>query len=451
MAAVEADFGAAPRDAEPDHHPKVGVMGAASVVAGNMVGSGVYLLPVTMGAIGSISLLGWGAATLAAVAIAGVFISLAPRAPEARGMAGFVGAGLGPFWAVQTTVFYWVGCWVSLVAVALAAAGAAGFLFPALAAPGPRLATTIAMIWVGIGIAWMGSRAVARAQGLTLALGLLPVIATASVGWAFFHPEILRQSWNPTGLTTFAAVRGSALSAFWAFLGLEAAAAASGIVRNPARNVPRATALGLGGVTVLYLASNAAIMGILPASALAASSAPFADAAKIAMGAGAGVAIALCVFIRVTGCLCVISLVTAETSRSAADGGAFFGVFRSRPGERRSVVGLLAAGALTTGLALATATPDLAAQFSTVANVVSLLSLYAYGLSAASLLALLRGERRAIAPTITAVAAIGFCLLLVASGKPLEIGYTLIPVVAATGLYLALRRRQTLFGSDGTI
>lgn len=441
MAAVVAGLDVERHSGVDDHHPKVGVMGAASVVAGNMVGSGVYLLPVTLGAIGSISLLGWGAATLAAVAIAGVFICLAPRAPEARGMAGFVEAGLGPFWAVQTTVFYWVGCWVSMVAVALAAAGAAGFLVPALAAPGPRLATTVVMIWAGIAIAWLGSRAVARAQGLTLALGLLPVLVTASVGWAFFHPEILRQSWNPAGLTTFEAVRGSALSAFWAFLGLEAAAATSGIVRDPGRNVPRATVLAVGGVALLYLASSAAIMGILPASALAASSAPFADAAKVAMGAGAGVVIALCVFVRATGCLCAISLVTVETSRSAADGGAFFRVFRSRPGERRSVAGLLAAGALTTGLALATATPDLAAQFSTVANVVSLLSLYCYALAAGSLLALVRGERGAVGATLTAVAAIGFSLLLVASGKPVEIGYTLIPVAAATVLYLALRRR----------
>lgn len=426
-----------------DHHPKVGVVGAACVVAGTMVGSGVYLLPATMGVIGSISLLGWGAATLAAVAIAGVFICLAPRAPQARGIAGFVGAGLGPFWAVQTTVFYWAGNWVSLVAVALAAAGAAGFLAPGLAAPGPRLAVTLGIIWVGIGVAWMGARAVARWQGWTLVIGLLPVLLTASFGWAYFHPEVFRQSWNPGELQPLAALRGSALTAFWAFLGLEAAAATAGVVRDPARNVPRATALGLGVVAALYLASNAAIMGILPASALSASTAPFADAAKVALGAGLGAVVAACVLLRCVGCLCVISLVTVETSRSAADDGAFFRLFRSRPGERRSVAGLLAAGALASGLAITTATPNLATQFSTVANVVSLLSLYCYALAAGSLLALVRagGERRAIGAVVTAVAAIGFSVLLVATGKPMEIGYSVIPVIAGTGLYLLLRRR----------
>ena len=443
MAAIEAGLDVERHSGVDDHHPKVGVIGAASVVAGNMVGSGVYLLPATLGVIGSISLLGWGAATLAAVAIAGVFICLAPRVPAARGLVGFVSAGLGRFWAVQTTVFYWAGNWVSMVAVALAAAGAAGFLVPSLSAAGPRLAVTLAVIWIGIAVAWMGSRAVARAQGLTLALGLAPVILTATVGWAYFHPETFRQSWNPGDLQPLAALKGSALTAFWAFLGLEAAASTAGVVKDPVRNVPRATMLGLGGVALLYLASNAAIMGILPASALSASNAPFADAAKAVLGAGLGAVVAACVVLRCVGCLCVITLVTVETSRTAADDGALFRMFRSRPGERRSVVGLLAAGALPSVLAVTTATPNLAEQFTTVANVVSLLSLYCYALAAGSLLALVRarGERGAVGATITAVAAIGFSLLLIASGKPMEIGYTLIPVAAATGLYLVLRRR----------
>lgn len=426
-----------------DHHPKVGVIGAAGVVAGNMVGSGVYLLPATLGVIGSISLLGWGAATLGALAIAGVFICLAPRAPEARGLVGLVQAGLGPFWAVQTTVFYWVGNWVSLVAVALAAAGAVGFLLPGLTAAGPRLAVTLAVIWIAIGVAGLGSRAVARAQGLTLAIGLAPVILTATLGWAYFHPETFRQSWNPGELAPLAALKGSALTAFWAFLGLEAAASTAGVVKDPVRNVPRATILGLGGATALYLASNAAIMGILPAGALAASNAPFADAARVALGAGLGAVVAACVLLRCLGCLCVITLVTVETSRTAADDGAMLRMFRSRPGEQRSVAGLLAAGVLASTLAVSTFTPNLGSQFATVANVVSLLSLYCYALAAGSLLALVRarGERGAIGATLTSVAAIGFSALLVASGKPVEIGYTLIAVAAATGLYLWLRRR----------
>ena len=431
-------------EADVDHHPKVGVIGAAMIVVGTTVGSAVYLLPASLGLIGSISMIGWGLATLAAFAIAGVFVGLAPRAPQARGLPGYVEAGLGRFWGVQTSVYYWVGTWVSLVAVALAAAGATAFLFPAAAEPGPRMIVTQAVIWLAIGVAWMGSRAVAKAQAMTLILGLAPVILTATVGWLWFHPDVFRQSWNPGDLAPLQAIQGSALGAFWAFVGLEAAAGTAGVVRDPKRNVPRATILGVGAAAALYLSSNAAIMGILPAADLAASTAPFADATRAVLGVGLGALVAGCVLVRCIGCLCSVALITVETGRTAADDGAFPAVFRSRPGEVRSVFGLLAAGGCASALALATVDPDLARQYATVSNVVALMSLYCYGLAAVSLLALMRAGRAPRAGmALIALVAIGAAIALIASGKPAEIGLSLIAVAAGGILHLWLRSRPS--------
>ncbi|MFN4176342.1 amino acid permease [Phenylobacterium sp.] len=427
----------------PAGHARIGVLGASALVAGSMIGSGVYLLPATMGAVGSISMLGWVAATGAALAIAGMFAWLGPAAPEARGLAGYVQAGLGRFFGVQTTVVYWCLCWFGNVAIALAVAGYAGYLVPALAGGGARLATTIAVIWLTVVAAWIGPRLVARIEGWTLALGLLPVVAAAVFGWLWFDPQVFAASWNPRDLSAAAAIRESGLNAFWAFLGLESAAAVAAVVRDPARNVPRATLTGVLAAALIYVAASAALMGMMPAAELARSDAPFADAARIAIGVGGGTLIAAFAFIRTAGCLTGWTLVASETTRGAADEGAFLPAFRSRPGERASAINLLAVGVLMSLVAAMTVTPTLGEQFGVLINVAVLLSLYAYALAGLSLIRLsgrFTPGRRVLA-IATALVAIGCSLALIATGKPHELLWSLAPVAAGAALYLPLRRR----------
>lgn len=429
-------------DAVTGRHGTLGVIGAAALVAGSMVGSGVYLLPATLGAIGSISILGWIGATLAALAIAGVFAGLSKAAPCATGLTGYVQAGLGPFFGSQVTISFWTTNWVGNVAIALAVAGAAGYLVPALAGPGPRLALTLASIWLAVAASWLGPRTVARVEGLTLGVGLLPVLLAATFGWLAFHPTVFLASWNPHGLQAGSAVGASALAAFWAFLGVECAAAGAASVRDPARNIPRATLFGVVGVALLYISASSVLMGIIPATDLAASSAPFAVAAKATLGVGLGGAIAVCALLRAQGCLTGWTLVTSETTRTGADQGAFPGVFRTRPGERASAVNLLTLGGLMSAVAIGSATPTLAQQFSTVANIAVILSLYNYGLAGLSLIRLARTypARRRWAATATAVVAIVASGAIMASAKPVELLLCLFPLGAAAVLYLWLRR-----------
>ena len=425
-----------------DGHGRLGVAGAAALVAGSMVGSGVYLLPATLGAIGSISILGWLAASVAALAIAGMFAWLAPAAPGAKGLPGYVQAGLGRFFGAQTTAAYWTSCWFGNAGIALAVVGAAAYLAPVLQGAGPRLGATLAVIWLAIGACWLGPRVVARVEGLTLGVGLLPVVVAATVGWFWFNPATYLASWNPQDLGLGAAVGGSALNAFWAFLGLESAAAVAGVVRDPARNVPRATLVGVGAVAVLYVAACSALMGVLPAEALARSTAPFADAAGAALGIGLAAVIAACALARAFGAVCAFTLVSAETTRGAADEGAFFAAFRTRPGEPASPINLLTTGVLMSAAAVMTASPTLAEQFVTLANVAVILSLYAYALAGFSLIRLARriGPGRRVPAVATAAAAIACSAGLIATARPHELAISLVPLAAAVALHLWLRR-----------
>jgi len=441
MAVAESSVALAPPGR--GHHGSVGLIGATALVAGGMVGSGIYLLPVSMGATGSISILGWIAATAAALTIAAVFAWLSGVAPQAKGLPGYVEAGLGRMFGVQTAVAYWAGCWIGTVAVAVAVAGAAGYLIPALAGPGSRVSLTLAAIWLSVGVAWAGPRAVARTEELTLALGLLPVVLAATLGWLAFHPSIFLASWNPRGLSLPAALGPSTLTAFFAFVGVECAAAAAGVVRDPERNVPRASLIGVCVVAALYVSACSVLMGILPAGALAKSAAPFALAGQATLGLGLASVVALCALLRAQGCLTGWILVTAETSRSGADAGVFPRVFRTRPGERVSAVNLLTTGVLMSAVTIVTASPSLGEQFGVLADVTVLLSLYTYALAGGSLIRLSGGltPGRRTAARATALAAVAASLALIATGKPLELAFCLVPLAAAGLLYLWLRRR----------
>ena len=64
---------------------KIGWGLAALLVTGNMIGSGVYLLPATLAPIGSSTLIGWIVATIGALLLAGVFAGLGRLRPRDDG------------------------------------------------------------------------------------------------------------------------------------------------------------------------------------------------------------------------------------------------------------------------------------------------------------------------------------------------------------------------------
>ena len=80
------------------------------------------------------------------------------------------------------------------------------------------------------------------------------------------------------------AVSRAASMALWAYMGIESATVSAGVIENPKRNVPLATLMGLGGAAVIYVLSSTVIMGMLPNEELRTSHAPFAEAARIAVG-----------------------------------------------------------------------------------------------------------------------------------------------------------------------
>src|SRR5579862_5404494 len=166
---------------------KIGPFLATMLVTSSMVGSGVFLLPASLGAIGSVSTIAWLFASLAAALIGVVFAMLAIANPGTAGLFSYVRDAYGSCAGFVTGVLYWASCLVACVAIALAVAGYLSVFIPVIAKPPGLTIATIAIIWIFVATNVLGPRFVARMQSWSVFLGLLPVLFAAIGGWFFFH------------------------------------------------------------------------------------------------------------------------------------------------------------------------------------------------------------------------------------------------------------------------
>ncbi len=99
---------------------KIGLFACTGVVAGNMMGSGIALLPANLASIGSIALWGWGISLLGAVSLAYVYARLAIRNPQQGGPIAYAGE-ISPAFGFQTGVLYYHANWIGNLAIGITA------------------------------------------------------------------------------------------------------------------------------------------------------------------------------------------------------------------------------------------------------------------------------------------------------------------------------------------
>lgn len=99
-------------------HKKMGVIACTAVVAGNMMGSGIALLPANLASIGSISLIGWGVALIGALALAYVYSRLGMEDPQEGGPIAYSGE-VAPILGYQSGLLYYHANWIGNLAIAI--------------------------------------------------------------------------------------------------------------------------------------------------------------------------------------------------------------------------------------------------------------------------------------------------------------------------------------------
>lgn len=411
-----------------DQSHKMGPVLATFLVAGNMIGSGVFLLPATLALTGSLTVIGWVVASVGALLLAASFAYLARLRPMAHGVVSYVSGGLGRFLGFEAGFAYWLSCIVGNLAIGLAAVGYLAFFFPALKEPLNTAMTTVGLVWTLTFANIVGPKFIGRLHGGALAIGLLPIFAATLLGWIYFDPEIFRASWNVTaqtakpgepGMSDLTAMSASIVPIFWAFLGFESASVCARVVRDPHRNVPLATFGGVILAAVIYIAASAAVFGVIPAIELKDSTAPFADVVAKLAGAGVAGLVAACAVLKASGTLGGWVMVSAQTTQAGVEEGYLPKVLSSAHPHGIPVRELIILAVLMSIVAFATLQPTINQQFNVLINVAANLSLAVYGLCC---LVLLRwaGELggHALAARVLAVLGVSFVVWAIVSGDP---------------------------------
>lgn len=249
-----------------------------ALVVGNFIGSGIFLLPAQLAPYGWNAFFGWVVTIAGALCLAYVFASLARAMPLAAGPFAYVERAFGRLPAFVVTWAYWISIIVGNAALGAAAVSYLSWFAPALAdVPGAGALTAIAMVWALTLANCVSVRAGGGIQAVTVIAKLLPLIVV--IGITIIILAEGRQDAAPAlraADLSMASISAAATLTLWALLGVECAAVAARNVRDPGRNIPRATMIGTLIVGLIYICVSSAVAMLLPQDQVAQSNAPVA-------------------------------------------------------------------------------------------------------------------------------------------------------------------------------
>jgi len=297
---------------------ELGLLACTALVVGNMIGSGIFLLPASLAAFGPISLVGWVFTSLGALILAVIFGRLSRIVTKSGGPYAYTASAYGEFAGFLIAWGYWMALWTGNAAVAVALAGYVGYLVPAVAqSSSASLMVALVAIWVLTFVNIRGVKEAGAVQIVTTVLKLVPLALIGTAGFLWVDPSNY-MPFNQSGQSDIAAISAAAAVTLWAYLGLESATVPSGEVIEPEKTIPRATILGVLIAAAVYISVSAVAIGVLPAEKLSSSTAPLADTAEFMWGAIGGVLVAIGAVISTFGTLNGFTLLTGQVPYAAA-------------------------------------------------------------------------------------------------------------------------------------
>ncbi|GGU23649.1 amino acid permease [Streptomyces lavendofoliae] len=402
------------------HARSFGLPIATALVMGNIIGGGIFLLPASVAPYGTISLVAFAVLTAGAIALALVFGRLARRHPLTGGPYIYAREAFGDFAGFLSAWSYWITTWVSNAALAVAAVGYLDVLVPVQDSRTATIAAALALQWLPALANLAGTRYVGAVQLVATVLKFVPLLLVA-VGGLFFFDSANLGPFQASESGAVGAVSASAAILLFSYLGVESAAVSAGEVRDPERNVGRATILGTLGAAVVYLLGTLSVFGLVAHDRLVESGAPFSAAVNTMFGGTwGGTAVACMAVVSMIGALNGWTLLSAQTPYAAAKDGLFPQVFTHK---RRGVptYGVLVTVVLASLLTVYNYTAGSEGVFEILVLVTTFTATVPYLLSTAAQIYFLasgRGDRvhrpRLVRDAVLAVVAFAFSMWLVA-------------------------------------
>ena len=419
---------------------------ATALVVGNMIGSGVFLLPAALAPFGWSAVAGWIMTIAGGVCLAAVFAALARALPKAGGPYAYAREAFGQAPAFMVAWSYWISIWVGNAAVATGAVSYLSVFFPQIAeTTGLHAVVTCGSIWLLTAINCRGAFLAGSVQLATTVLKILPLIAVIILaGFA-----LSGLSDKPASLPSFdgfadlkiASITAAATLTLWALLGLESATVPAEHVKDPSVTIARATMTGMILAGVIYLFSCSAVILLLPADQVAASNAPFADFVSVYLNSGSGQLIALFAAISGFGALNGWIMLQGELPFAMAKGGVF-PRFLAKESERGLPVRAhVVSSLLLTGVVLLNYSKSMTELFTFIVLLSTTASLFMFLASALSALQLQRVGKLKSSPLLlsAATAAVLYAIWTIYGAGGEAVGWGVGLLIAGLPVYFFTR------------
>ncbi len=377
-----------------------------SLIVGNMIGMGIFMLPAALAPFGKNAFAGWAITVIGCLFIAHVFARLARAMPDEDGPYGYCRRAFGNGVAFFTMWCYWVSIWVTNAALAIGIVGYLTTLVPALSAhPALPPLTAMAIIWFFVLVSLRGALASGRVQLVSAALKLLPMGAIVLLGaWIFGSDSAAYAAHLPPTPFTLDGTAAAGTIALFAMLGVECAALPATKVHQPERTIPRATIAGTLVAAVVYVLVCTIPMLLLPQAELAASNAPFVDLFRRYWDAGSGHWLAIAVIFSGLGALNGWTMLAGEVTASMARHGIFPAALKSANRHGAPAWSLLLVGLLASAMIAMNYSRSMTEAFTFLTLVVTAASMPLYLVGGAAVFKLRqRGAMLAFSAVMTCV------------------------------------------------
>jgi basic amino acid/polyamine antiporter, APA family len=259
----------------------IGTFGLAAGIINITIGGGIFRLPANVaGSLGPAAPLAYLVCAVAMALIVRCIADAGSRVPLTGGPYAYVGTAFGPYVGFLSGVLLWMLGTFATAAVATVFASSLGLLVPALAGRAMEIAILVAAFGLWSLVNLWGVTLATRLNSIATVAKLLPLLLVVAGGAFFIDGANLHIASMPAA----GDVARTSLLLIFAFAGIECALVPSGEVRDTARTVPRAIALAMIGITLLYIALQMVAQGVLGAGLAKATVSPLADVAGASLG-----------------------------------------------------------------------------------------------------------------------------------------------------------------------
>ncbi|WP_024614938.1 amino acid permease [Clostridium sp. Ade.TY] len=296
---------------------------ATMLVCGNMIGSGVFMLPATLAQLSGplATIIAWIVTSAGSILIAMSFANLGSKYPSTGGAYQYTKIAFGEFTGFLSAWLYWNGSWIGNAAIIVALSSYSAAVIPALRNPLISIIYTSGILWFFTIINIIGVKKAGKLQTIATVFkiaffAIFIIVALINFDTANIIPLL------PEG-KGFSTISLAATSTLWAFVGLESATVTAGEIKNPEKNVKKSTIYGMIIASVIYMLISIASMGAMPNSELANSQAPLTDILTKILGSSIGKPITIAVVICILGTTIGWLLSTARVAFAAGEDGVF--------------------------------------------------------------------------------------------------------------------------------